>query len=80
VYAFLIAITIVLPGMKPVKGEQAPNKFTFQIFDHEQYNSDMCRKAVEETAHRAIDFIKRRMPFAIIQAELSCALLETRRT
>lgn len=79
-YAFLIVVTIMLPSMKPTKLPSPPNKFIIRVHDTGQYDPQTCRAKAEEMAGRVNDYARRRMPFAVIQTELGCSLLETRRT
>jgi len=75
-YAFLVVITVLLPATKPIKN--LPNKFTIRIHDTGQYEPGVCHKKAEEMAERVKNYARRRMPFAIIQTELGCSLIETR--
>ncbi len=75
-YAFLVVIIVLLPATKPIKN--LPNKFTIRLYDNAQYSPDTCHKAAEAMADRANRYIRRRMPFAVIQTEMGCTLSETR--
>ena len=75
-YAFLVVITVLLPATKPIKN--LPNKFTIRLHDTGQYEPGVCHKKAEEASERMNGYVKRRMPFAIIQTEIGCSRIETR--
>ena len=77
-YVLLVVMTIILPSLKPAKGIPQDRKFVIRIVDDAQYAPQTCRAKAEEMAERVKNYARRRMPFAIIQTELGCSLIETR--
>ncbi len=75
-YAFLVVVTVLLPATKPIK--HLPNKLTIRLYDNAQYSPEVCHKAAEAMADRVNRYVRRRIPFAVIQTELGCSLSETR--
>ena len=68
-YAFLVVMTIILPSKKHI----------IRIHDTALYDPQTCHAKAEEMAGLVSNYTRRRMPFAVIQTELGCSLLETRR-
>ena len=77
-YALLVVMTIILPSLKPAKNIPHDRKFVIRIVDDAQYAPQTCHAKAEEIAERVKNYARRRMPFAIIQTELGCSLIETR--
>jgi hypothetical protein len=68
-YAFLVVITIILPG----------ERNSFNMHSRVQYDQHTCKTMGDEAAARASGYTKAMMPFAIVLTEASCTLVVTRR-
>jgi hypothetical protein len=69
-YAFLVVITIILPG----------ERNSFNMYSRAQYDPDTCKSVGNDLAARTAEYTKARMPYAVILTEASCTKLVTRGT